>query len=629
MDVRAPAGPLAAALIVLLCFLVVVAVYLAARRFASLPAIVRGRPQIWLHGGFWAIVVAGLARPRQRRRGRPHALGPRAGARLPALADGLSPPHRPARAHGGHPLLRSPALPLPRLWRHRRALRQGARSSGAARGHERGGPRPLAARRPQAPGPGLALPRSPRADGRAGLRGAARGLEPVRARGAARRGAPARGRAGAVGGGVERALRGARVGRAEDGRAGPRDRRGAPALRLQRLPEHLQAAAGAVAGRVLEPVLLLLQGDAGGLLLLPDLRALLPGPPGPAHARRDPRGRRAREPLLPHRVQRHLPAHPRPARAPPVARGALALLPAAEPGHLRLDAARAAAAGRARPRPPRCRPGSGGSPGCGPSSPSSASGRTRAPPPSGSAWSSSCPSSASDERRARAPAGWPPTSCGLVALNFVLLAAYRLLFVAWFARRAAWGEMPTVLLHGLRLDLALLGLELLVIGGLTLLTRHARGRAVVAGLWVDHHDQRDGGGGQSPLRPRAQPASLGDALRVSGRAARHLGRAPPLPPGASPAGRAGDPRPGGPRHARDPPRPPPGRPPPRSVASLVRPRARPGRARAAARSPWPSRSRSSRSAGGPRPRSRGSRAATRWRSTTTRSTRRSSIPSGT
>jgi len=73
---------------------------------------------------------------------------------------------------------------------------------------------------------------------------------------------------------------------------------------------------------------------------------------------------------------------------------------------------------------------------------------------------------------------------GLVALNFFLLAAYRLLFAAWFARRAAWGEVPSVLLRGLRLDLALLGLELLVIGGLTLLTRYARGRAVVTGLWM-------------------------------------------------------------------------------------------------------------------------------------------------
>jgi hypothetical protein len=73
---------------------------------------------------------------------------------------------------------------------------------------------------------------------------------------------------------------------------------------------------------------------------------------------------------------------------------------------------------------------------------------------------------------------------GLIVLNLLLLAAYRLLFVAWFARRAAWVEMPAVLLHGLRLDLALLGLELLILGGLILLTRRARGRVLGAGLWV-------------------------------------------------------------------------------------------------------------------------------------------------
>ena len=73
---------------------------------------------------------------------------------------------------------------------------------------------------------------------------------------------------------------------------------------------------------------------------------------------------------------------------------------------------------------------------------------------------------------------------GLVALNLVCLAAYRLLFVAWFARRGAAGQLPTVLLHGLRLDVALIGLELLVLGGLSLLTGHARGRVLVAGLWV-------------------------------------------------------------------------------------------------------------------------------------------------
>ncbi len=63
VDVRAPAGPLAGALVVLLCLVVVAAVYLAARHFASLPAPVRGRPQLWLHGGFWAIVVLGWLVP--------------------------------------------------------------------------------------------------------------------------------------------------------------------------------------------------------------------------------------------------------------------------------------------------------------------------------------------------------------------------------------------------------------------------------------------------------------------------------------------------------------------------------------------------------------------------------------
>jgi hypothetical protein len=76
------------------------------------------------------------------------------------------------------------------------------------------------------------------------------------------------------------------------------------------------------------------------------------------------------------------------------------------------------------------------------------------------------------------------TGLGLVALNVVVLAAYRLLFVACFARHAAGRELPSVLLHGLRLDAALLGLELLVIGGLTLLTRHVRGGVLVAGLWA-------------------------------------------------------------------------------------------------------------------------------------------------
>ncbi|MEX2224631.1 MAG: sulfatase-like hydrolase/transferase, partial [Candidatus Rokuibacteriota bacterium] len=73
---------------------------------------------------------------------------------------------------------------------------------------------------------------------------------------------------------------------------------------------------------------------------------------------------------------------------------------------------------------------------------------------------------------------------GLVVLNFVILAGYRLLFVAWFASRSAWAELPGVLLHGLRLDAAMLGLELLVVGGLALLTRRARRGLLVGGLWA-------------------------------------------------------------------------------------------------------------------------------------------------
>jgi hypothetical protein len=59
VDVRSPGGPGAAALVVVGCFVVVVAVFVAARRFASLPAMVRARPQLWLHGLFWALVAAG------------------------------------------------------------------------------------------------------------------------------------------------------------------------------------------------------------------------------------------------------------------------------------------------------------------------------------------------------------------------------------------------------------------------------------------------------------------------------------------------------------------------------------------------------------------------------------------
>jgi hypothetical protein len=66
VDLRSPGGPLAGALVVLGCFAAVVAVYVAASRFPSLPALVRGRPQIWLHGIFWALVVIAWLVPDDR-----------------------------------------------------------------------------------------------------------------------------------------------------------------------------------------------------------------------------------------------------------------------------------------------------------------------------------------------------------------------------------------------------------------------------------------------------------------------------------------------------------------------------------------------------------------------------------
>jgi hypothetical protein len=52
------AGGLAAATIVIVaCFAFVCAAYAVARRFPSLPAVVRARPQLWLHGLFWSLVT--------------------------------------------------------------------------------------------------------------------------------------------------------------------------------------------------------------------------------------------------------------------------------------------------------------------------------------------------------------------------------------------------------------------------------------------------------------------------------------------------------------------------------------------------------------------------------------------
>ena len=59
-----PDAPLAAVAVVLLCLALVIVVYLAACRFPALPAAVRARPQLWLHGLFWTLVLLHWLAPR-------------------------------------------------------------------------------------------------------------------------------------------------------------------------------------------------------------------------------------------------------------------------------------------------------------------------------------------------------------------------------------------------------------------------------------------------------------------------------------------------------------------------------------------------------------------------------------
>ncbi len=72
---------------------------------------------------------------------------------------------------------------------------------------------------------------------------------------------------------------------------------------------------------------------------------------------------------------------------------------------------------------------------------------------------------------------------GMVGLNVLIFALYRLLFVVWFAQAGARVELLAVLLRGLRLDAAVLALELLVVGVVVLLTRYARSAPLVLALW--------------------------------------------------------------------------------------------------------------------------------------------------
>jgi phosphoglycerol transferase MdoB-like AlkP superfamily enzyme len=73
---------------------------------------------------------------------------------------------------------------------------------------------------------------------------------------------------------------------------------------------------------------------------------------------------------------------------------------------------------------------------------------------------------------------------GLVGLNILIFTLYRLLFVGWFGRMPAAAELLTVLLRGLRLDAAVLALELVVVGAVLLVTRYVRGAPLVGALWA-------------------------------------------------------------------------------------------------------------------------------------------------
>ena len=110
----------------------------------------------------------------------------------------------------------------------------------------------------------------------------------------------------------------------------------------------------------------------------------------------------------------------------------------------------------------------------------------------------------------------------------------------------------------------------------------------------DHHDQHDRDGHRSPLCPRPQPASLGDALRVSRRARRRLGRRCAPSSWASRAGGAGGPRPRRASSRWPPPHPAPG-PPTATISGAPGPSPRSRWACSPApRLRWRSRSRSSR-----------------------------------
>jgi hypothetical protein len=72
----------------------------------------------------------------------------------------------------------------------------------------------------------------------------------------------------------------------------------------------------------------------------------------------------------------------------------------------------------------------------------------------------------------------------LFAANLLLFMGYRVAFLAFFAESGARASEAAVMLYGLRLDVALLAIEGLVIAVLSLVMRRLRARLVLVGLWA-------------------------------------------------------------------------------------------------------------------------------------------------
>jgi len=71
----------------------------------------------------------------------------------------------------------------------------------------------------------------------------------------------------------------------------------------------------------------------------------------------------------------------------------------------------------------------------------------------------------------------------LILLNCAIFLVYRLLFIGSFVASTTLADVSVTLLHGLRLDVALLGLELASLTVLALLTRYLRYRFTLCVLW--------------------------------------------------------------------------------------------------------------------------------------------------